>query len=194
MSSKKNAAKKAAADAAKAASKESTKVETKVENKKEEKVNAPQVAAPAATAKKEEAPKAPAPTPKKEEKKQEPKAEAKTSDKQTAQKGTAQQEKPKAKSKVPTVIAEEVDATALGRQLGIPIDGAVKSSQSSTDAKAMLRNNILKSMLKQHKQLTLYGCWQWLKLRMSSLNVPIAVSSSYRSLRIRSFRSTKQLK
>lgn len=140
MSSKKNAAKKAAADAAKAASKESTKVETKVENKKEEKVNAPQVAAPAATAKKEEAPKAPAPTPKKEEKKQEPKAEAKTSDKQTAQKGTAQQEKPKAKSKVPTVIAEEVDATALGRQLGIPIDGAVKSSQSSTDAKAMLVN------------------------------------------------------
>lgn len=140
MSSKKNAAKKAAADAAKIAAKESTKVETKVENKKEEKANAPQVAAPAATAKKEEAPKAPAPTPKKEEKKQEPKAEAKTSDKQTAQKGTAQQEKPKAKSKVPTVIAEEVDATALGRQLGIPIDGAVKSSQSSTDAKAMLVN------------------------------------------------------
>lgn len=144
MSSKKNAAKKAAQDAAKAAAQSSTKVETKVENKvenkKEEKANAPQVAAPAATAKKEEAPKAPAPAaPKKEEKKQEKKPEVKPADKQPAQKGAATQAKLK-KEKVPTVLAEEVDAGALGRQLGVPVGNIPKSDQSSTDAKAMLVN------------------------------------------------------
>ena len=120
--------------------KNATKKVVKVENKNEEKVNAPQVEATKEVTKKEETSEKNSVSISKEEKKKEQKVEVKKPDKQPTQKEVEQQTKPKAKAKVPTVIAEEVDATAIGKQLGIPIEGTTKSNQSSTDAKAMLVN------------------------------------------------------